>query len=53
MFQTKEWDKTSEEELSEVDIGIVPKKEFQSNDCKDDQRAQETNEWTKQAVINS
>ena len=29
MFQTKEGDKTSEEELSEVDIGILPKKEFQ------------------------
>ena len=44
MFQTKGSDTTSEEELSEVDIGILPRKEFQGNDCKDDQRAQERNE---------
>ena len=28
MFQKKEQDKTSEEELSEVEIGNLPKKEF-------------------------
>ena len=28
MFQTKEKDKTPEEELSEVEIGNLPKKEF-------------------------
>ena len=28
MFQTKEQDKTPEEELSEMDIGNLPKKEF-------------------------
>ena len=28
MFQTKEQDKTPEEELSEVEIGNIPEKEF-------------------------
>ena len=28
MFQTKEQDKTPEEELSEVEIGNLPEKEF-------------------------
>ena len=31
MFQKKEQDKTPEEELSEVELGNLPKKEFKVN----------------------
>ena len=51
MFQTKEWDKTSEE--AKWSGHRHSARDFQSNDCKDDQRAQETNEWTEQKVVNS
>ena len=30
MFQTKEQDKTSEKQLSDVEIGNLPKKEFRA-----------------------
>ena len=35
MFQMKEQDKTSEEELSEVEISKLPDKRVQSNDLED------------------
>ena len=41
MFQTKEWDKTPEEQRIEVEIGKLPEKRIQSNDSKDDLRSQE------------
>ena len=40
MFQTKEWDKTPEEQRIEVEIGKLPEKRIQSNDSKDDLRPQ-------------
>lgn len=45
MFQTKQQDKTPEEQLSEVTIGNLPER-AQSNDCKNDPRTQEKNECT-------
>lgn len=44
MFQAKEQDETPEE-LNEVEVGNLPKKEF--SDHKDDQRTQEKNIRTK------
>ena len=43
MSQTKEQDKTPEEQLSELEIGNLPKKRVQSNDNKDDPRSWKMN----------
>ena len=48
VFQTKEKDKTPEEQLSEVELGNLPlkkkkKKSPQSNGSKDDLKSQEKN----------
>ena len=46
MSQTKEQDKTPEQQLSKVEIGKLPKKSFQSNNSKDDPRSQKKNGGT-------
>ena len=46
-FQTKEQDKNPEEQLSEVEIGNLPEKEFR-DDSKDDPRSQKKNAGTDQ-----
>ena len=45
LFQTKEQDKNHEEQLSEMQIGNLPGKEF-SDDSKDDPRSQKQNGGT-------
>ena len=48
MFQMKEQDKAPGEELSEMEIGNLPKR-VQSYNCKDDQRTQK-NGYSEQEV---
>ena len=43
MSQMKEQHKTSKEQLTEVEIGKLPKKIIQINNSKDDPRAQKNN----------
>ena len=46
MSQTKEQDKTPEEQLSKVEIGKLPQKSIQNNNSKDDPRSQKKNGGT-------
>ena len=45
MFQTKEQNKTPEQ-LSDMEIGNLPEKEFRGSDCKNNQRTWEKNTIT-------
>ena len=47
-----EKDKTPEEELSEVEIGNLPEKEFRVMIIKNNQRTQEKNKCTESEVFN-
>ena len=43
MYQMKEWDKTPEKQLHEVEIGKPSRKRIQNNDSEDDPGPQKKN----------